>query len=477
MERYNRIAANGRVDIKPISLRFTDPALEKRFAVDCIGRAINSIRIVLVAGVVLYSLFGFLDAFLLGSASTSALIIRFGFAMPVLVLVFAFTFTRYFPRYAQFALGTAMFVAGLGIVAMTAVTEAPGSGLYYAGLIMVVSFCLNLLRIRWTIAAFLALALVVSYEFVAIWINPVDTYILVSNNFFLLMSTGVGIFSCYVQELYMRRDYLHAEMLSFEKMRSDELLAEAQSANRAKSDFLSVVSHELRTPLNAILGFSEVMQQQLFGPIGSERYQGYVDDIHGAAGHLLNIVTEVLDLSKAEVGKLDVNDQVFDIVAVVQSSLRLLRDQAAEDGLRLSLDPPSRLFEVEADARLIKQVVINLIGNAVKFTPAGGSVNVSIELYHTGDLAISVVDTGIGIAEQNLDRVMEPFVQVESAFARRHGGTGLGLPLVKRIMELHGGSMNLHSTLGAGTTVTVVLPADRVIKEELSELRASGTSG
>ncbi|MDA5194543.1 sensor histidine kinase [Govanella unica] len=455
--------------IRPFSLRFTDEGLERRFAIDRMDRALFSIRILLLAGVVLYALFGVLDAFVLGSSSKAALLIRFGVVVPVLLAVFLFTFTAYFNRMAQLALGFAMFMAGLGIIAMTAVATAPGNALYYAGLIMVVSFCLNLLRLRWTNAAVLALTLVLIYQPVAMWINPIDEYLIVSNNFFLVMSTGVGIFSCYVQELYMRRDYLHAEMLRLEKLRSDELLAAAESASRAKSDFLSVVSHELRTPLNAILGFSEVMQQRLFGPIGQEKYVGYVDDIHSAAGHLLKIVTDVLDLSKAEVGKLVIDEEKVDVIDVLQSSLRLLREQAAESGLRLSFDMPDWEPELVADSRLLKQVFINLIGNAIKFTPPGGSVNVRLASIAKGGLAIYFTDTGIGIAKENIEKVMEPFVQVESAFARRYGGTGLGLPLVKRIIELHGGFMTLDSRLGAGTTISVVLPPQRVLNHEIED--------
>lgn len=449
--------------IRPFTLRFTNEDMEQRFANDRLDRAMVSIRVFLLAGVLLYALFGILDAYVLEEAKQIAWMIRYFGVIPVLITVFLLTFTPVFKKISQLALGTAMFSAGLGIIAMTAVARAPGNALYYAGLIMVVSYCLNLIRLRWTYAATLALLLTLLYQPVAFWINPIAPYLILSNNFFLVMSTGVGIFSCYVHELYMRRDYLHAEMLMMEKLRSDELLAEAQSASRAKSDFLSVMSHELRTPLNAILGFSEVMQQRLFGPVGSEKYAGYVDDIHSAAGHLLRIISDVLDLSKAEVGKLSLDARTMDLVEVLESTLRLLREQAAENGIRLSFDTPSRHPMVEADPQLLKQVFINLLGNAIKFTQSGGAVNVRLSEDAEQGLAVHFEDTGIGIAEDNLGKVMEPFVQVESAFARKHGGTGLGLPLVKRIMDLHDGSVRLQSKLGVGTTVTIVLPPSRII--------------
>lgn len=461
-------------EIRPFTLRFANPDFERRFAFDRLDRAMVSIRIFLLAGALLYALFGILDALVLDErAKEIAWMIRYFGVIPILITVFLLTFTDTFKQISQLALGTSMFAAGVGIIGMTAVAKAPGNALYYAGLIMVVSYCLNLIRLRWTNAAVLAILLTLLYQPVAIWINPIETYLIVSNNFFLVMSTGVGIFSCYVHELYMRRDYLHAEMLKAEKQRSDELLAEAQSASRAKSDFLSVMSHELRTPLNAILGFSEIMQQRMFGPIGTEKYAGYVDDIHSAAEHLLNIISDVLDLSKAEVGKLVLEEQDVDVMGTLESTLRLLREQAAENGIRLSCEAPRHRPIVKADPRLLKQVFINIIGNAIKFTQSGGSIHAAMEVDEAKGLTLHFADTGIGIAEDNLSKVMEPFVQVESAFARKHGGTGLGLPLVKRIIELHGGQVILKSKLGVGTTVTVILPPGRLVRSGPAALDAA----
>lgn len=450
--------------IRPISLRFTDDNLERRFGVDHVVRGMFSIRVFLLAGALLYSLFGILDAHVLPETKHEVWAIRYLGVIPPLLLIFALTYFPTFIRFGQFILATAMFAAGFGIIAMTAVAEAPGNGYYYAGLIMVVSYCSTLLRIRWTYAAAVAIGLALMYQPVAIWINPIPDILILSNNFFLGMSTAVGIFSGYAQELYVRRDYLHSEMLNFEKLRALELQQEAESASRAKSDFLGVMSHELRTPLNAILGFSEIMQQKMFGPVGSDRYAAYVDDIHDAAKHLLNIISDVLDLSKAEVGKLTLEEDEVDLVDLLEQSCRLLREQAGENGLRLSLKNDGVQPLLRADPRLMKQVAINLLGNAIKFTQSGGSVDVEVLLRPDGACAVSFTDTGIGISKDDLEKVMEPFVQVESTFARKFGGTGLGLPLVKRIIELHDGQLSIESVLGAGTTVTIELPASRVLK-------------
>jgi signal transduction histidine kinase len=223
------------------------------------------------------------------------------------------------------------------------------------------------------------------------------------------------------------------------------------------------MSHELRTPLNAIIGFAEVMQQRLFGPVGAERYAGYVDDIHDAGKHLLSIINDILDLSKAETGKLALQEDAVDIVSVLNQCLRLLRDRAAEEGLRVSLAaPPQQDSCLRGDERLIKQAFLNVLNNAIKFTPTGGSITVTLEAGPENGPSVRFTDSGIGIAEADLTRVLEPFVQVESAFARKHGGTGLGLPLVKKIMELHGGRLAISSVLGAGTSVVLHFPVERI---------------
>lgn len=451
--------------IGPVSLRFVDPMLERQFKVDHLVQSLFSIRVFLFAGALLYTLFGILDNHVLTESRNAVWAIRFGAVVPPLLLIFGLTYTPLFIRYGQFMLAAAMFAAGFGIIAMVAVAEAPANGLYYAGLIMVVGYCSTLLRMRWTVAAVIAVALTLMYQPVAFWINPIPPSMIVNNNFFLGMSMAVGIFASYAQELHIRRGYQYTEMLKLEKWRADELLQEAQSASRAKSDFLGVMSHELRTPLNAILGFSEIMQQRMFGPIGSERYAGYVDDVHEAAKHLLNIISDVLDLSKAEVGKLKVDEEDVDIAELLAQCCRLLREQASDSGIRLSLEDDGTQAMLRADPRLMKQVTINLVGNAIKFTQSGGSVVVSVKTDSRNGCVIQFRDTGIGIAQENLEKVLEPFVQVESAFARNFGGTGLGLPLVKRIMELHGGSITIDSTLGAGTTVIIALPPERVLRE------------
>jgi two-component system, cell cycle sensor histidine kinase PleC len=362
-------------------------------------------------------------------------------------------------------LGFAYATTSLGVVAMTAIAAAPGNGLYYAGLSMVLVYGSAFIRLRWSYAALVSMMVVGCYEVVVIRINPIPGYLLINNTFFLITAAGIGIFSSYVQEYLIRRDFATTEMLRCEKARSDTLLTAANAANKAKGDFLAIVSHELRTPLNAVLGFAEVMQRRMFGPLGSDRYVAYIDDIHHAAEHLLGIITDILDLSKAEIGKLTLVDEEVDLNVILDQCVRLLREKAAEAGLHLIVNAPSRRPMVLADTRLIKQVLLNILSNAIKFTPSGGTIMMGIEHGPQGGWSLELSDTGVGIADADLDKVLEPFVQVESAFARKHGGTGLGLPLAKKVIELHGGTLRIKSAINVGTTVTVTFPASRTLAE------------
>ena len=353
---------------------------------------------------------------------------------------------------------------------MTGLAHAPGNSLYYAGLIMVVIYGSTLIRLRTQYAAITSIFIVVLYDFATLAVNPIPTRLFINNEFFLVMSVGMGILGGYFQELHIRHDYVSTRMLRFEKFRSDRLLMETAAASRAKGEFLATMSHELRTPLNAILGFSDVMKRRMFGPIGSEKYAEYATDIHDAAAHLLNIITDILDLSKAEVGKLVLNEEDVDLGECIEQTCRLLREKAAEAGLRLSFEPLPASVTLWADARLIKQVILNLLSNAIKFTQPGGAVALSIRHADERGCDLRVKDTGIGIAKNDLDKVLEPFVQVESSLTRKHGGTGLGLPLAKKIMELHGGSLEVTSALGIGTEVTARFPAHRMSRKRPAPL-------
>ncbi len=235
----------------------------------------------------------------------------------------------------------------------------------------------------------------------------------------------------------------------------------AEAASQAKSQFLAHMSHELRTPLNAIIGFSEVMEAELFGPMGSVQYRNYARDIHESGTHLLGVINDILDLSKVEAGHQNLHEEDCDVEEIVIESLRLIADRAAAQGIAIERHLQSDLPALRADSRMVRQVLLNLLSNAVKFTPEGGTVRLSVAVAADGSLCFIVQDNGIGIPSDQVHRVLEPFVQVEGAFSRKYSGTGLGLPLSRTFVELHGGTLELVSAIGAGTTVTLVFPSER----------------
>jgi PAS domain S-box-containing protein len=241
-------------------------------------------------------------------------------------------------------------------------------------------------------------------------------------------------------------------------------LNQAELASRTKSEFLANMSHELRTPLNAIIGFSEIMKNELFGPIGNTNYGDYARDIHESGTHLLSVINDILDVSKAEAGKIELHEEEVDVGQIVEASIRYVRDRASALKVRLGNDLPDGLPLVRVDPLRLKQVLLNLLSNSVKFTPEGGDVTVAGGVSPAGEFVLAIVDTGIGIAPEDLQRVLEPFGQVDSTMHRRYEGTGLGLPLAKALVELHGGTLALDSKVGVGTTVTVRLPKERVLQ-------------
>ncbi len=243
---------------------------------------------------------------------------------------------------------------------------------------------------------------------------------------------------------------------------------QAEAASRAKTEFLANMSHELRTPLNAIIGFSELMKTEALGPLGNAQYLDYMNDINNSGNHLIQIINDILDMSKIEAGELKPNESVFGLGRIAEGCLRLVLDRAKKGDIELSSEIADGLPKLHADERMIKQILLNLLSNAVKFTPAGGKVTLKAYAKATG-LVISVVDTGIGIPEDKMDIILEPFGQADMSLHRQYEGTGLGLPLVKSMTELHGGQLEIRSKVGEGTTASIILPASRLYSEPASK--------
>ncbi len=236
-------------------------------------------------------------------------------------------------------------------------------------------------------------------------------------------------------------------------------MRDVRAASQAKSEFLANMSHELRTPLNAIIGFAEIMESELVGPLGSSQYIGYAKDVRESGQYLLELINDILDLSKIEAGQLEASLEDVDLRKTVDVCLRMVNDQATEAGLKIALNADDDIPAIRSNARMLRQIILNLLSNAIKFTPREGRVGVEIKLdVESRVVSLIFEDTGIGIARSDIARVMQPFEQVESAQGSLNRGTGLGLPMAKSLVELLGGEFKIRSEIDAGTTVTIDLP-------------------
>ena len=252
------------------------------------------------------------------------------------------------------------------------------------------------------------------------------------------------------------------------ELAQEKALDEAISAGRSKAEFLAIMSHELRTPLNAIIGFSDILRNQIFGPIGSQQYLEYANDIHQSGAGLLTLINDILNVSRVEAGKFSIEDSVIRLPEVLAPCLNLLRGLATEKSVQLTAEIPDGLPQLRVDERLLKQMMINIISNAVKFTEAGGEIHVGAHVDGAGRYLIETTDNGIGMAEEDIPKALEPFQQADGSLDRKYEGSGLGLYLVSKFVGLHGGSVELESAVDEGMMVRLCFPPERVVASKKS---------
>jgi signal transduction histidine kinase len=414
----------------------------------------------------------------------------------------------------QAAVTAVVLLAGFGIVAMISIASSPGNYLYYAGLILVVIYGYTFLKLRFIWATLAGWMIVIAYEIVAVQLTQDPILVLINNNFFFLSGNILGMVLAYSTEYHLRKEFIQTRLLEVEQQKvsaanrklekrveertaqlvqankelKDEIAERkrietelhtskeiAEAANRAKSEFLANMSHELRTPLNHIIGFTELVVDKNFGDL-NETQEEYLHDVLSSSRHLLSLINDILDLSKVEAGKLELEATEVILRKVLEQSLNMFKEKANKHKISLTTDIDEIPMVIIADERKLKQILYNLLSNAVKFTPEGGTICLSAKRVADSELrgadflehvphmtgaviAIAVQDTGIGLKQEDLTRIFNPFEQVEHTAKRRYQGTGLGLSLTKRLVELHGGLLWGESDgEGKGSKFTFVIP-------------------
>lgn len=380
-------------------------------------------------------------------------------------------------RFIAAELLNGMTWAGFALVGISQYATASDS-LLFSSHVFIFAMLIVILAIRMTFASTImpimhagtipmTIAVVGRLVMLGILVNDPLYYALASmavgvHLYFVFLGVGLHSTALAMLEFRSQKDLLIAE-LEEEKSISDEARRRAESANKAKSRFLATMSHELRTPLNAIMGFSEVMKQEVLGPMPNETYKDYAESIHSSGSHLLNLINEILDLSRIEAGKYDLHEEPLRLTDITDDCHRLLSLRAQGKGLEIIEDYAPGLDQIWADPRAIRQIALNLISNALKFTPRGGQIYISVHHTRDGGQRFSVRDTGPGIPKEEIPKVLQAFGQGSLAHQTAEGGTGLGLPIVKNLIELHGGRFELHSELRKGTEAVVYIPRKRVL--------------
>lgn len=399
---------------------------------------------------------GVLEFFTTGTNVAYTLAIRIGIALPLTLL---FYFIMFFNRRWMLEAALAIhYVIGFAVIAVSMFVSLEFHHTYYWAATMIAIAAVAVIRLHYLRIVVMYFILFIAYLLVLIFVLDAPMGLIGHDIAFTLIAAVIIGVTSYSLEYGVKNNYIKEQLIIAEKLKYE-------AASRAKTEFLAVMSHELRTPLNAIIGFSEMIDMELLGPITPPKYKEYASDIHESGVYLQQLIQDILDLSRAEIGKLKMEETDFKLANVFTRCGRMLAEKASEKILKLDIDEASAAYIVHADERLLFQLLVNVVGNSVKFTNVGGHIWVSAARNERGELGIQVKDDGIGISKEDLPKIAKPFVQVASALKREQGGAGIGLALVKKIIELHDGRLDIQSELGKGTTVTAYLPKERVIGE------------
>lgn len=439
--------------IDRVRLRFRDSQTERQYLSESLNEARTLIRIYLVAAALLYLMFGFLDYVVGGSLVATLWFVRYAIVCPIFLAAAAMTYVPAFDTLAQTVLSIAMIAPGIGVVIMTAIMPPPFNSLYYAGLIMVVIYGSSLVRLRFVNSVFISLLLVALYQVVSILINPIPFKDYLNNNFFLVMATAVGLFSAYIQEMYIRRSYKSQKVIEAKNEAANLLLLEADKANKAKSEFLANMSHELRTPLNAIIGFSEVIEQGFYGAVGHAKYVEYAHDINEAGRNLHGKIGDILEFANIEAGRYPLEPVVIDVAKIVTACADECAGRAFSRRIALNLGFTA-VAEALADPLAVKRIVNCLLSNALLYTQEGGQVRVDVH-EDEGAVVVCVADNGIGFTRMEAATAGSPF----RSHARRGTttGMGMGLTIAMALARRMGGAIRIGGVAGEGTVAELRL--------------------
>ena len=456
------------MEFNKFTLAFPDES-EKSFRIKYFYNSLIQFRVAFVLVTFLYGIFGYLDQLVAKQYESLFHLIRYAIVVPLLIVVFLFSFSKYFIRIWQELLFLCFIVGGAGVAIMT--IKAPENSIYYAGLMLIFSAGYFFIKLRFLLATLAGWIVLLFFNMGVIFFSGKETEMIISYNFFFVSANLIGMFGAYYIEFYTRKDFFLNQLLDQRKVeieeinvnlekkvteRTEELLLakeKAEENDRLKSAFLANMSHEIRTPLNSIIGFAELIIDPHFE---KEQHFEFAKMIGEGGNNLLLVLSNIMDISKIEAGQLEVNRREFEVNNLIKSIHREFSKKATQKGIELRINFAELETKMYSDEIKIRQVITNLLGNSLKFTEKG---HIEIGFSSANEmLQFFVKDTGIGIPGIHHEKVFERFRQVETAFTRKYGGNGLGLAISKSLVELLGGEIWMESEEGKGSTFYFTIP-------------------